>query len=88
MTLNFTTTSTNEDSSLFPQKTELYDLNPDTFFGINSKLVIKCITKIYLTLKVPKVKIVEFANSVDPDEVAHNEPPHLDLHYLPSSFLI
>ena len=25
------------------------------------------------------------ANSVDPDEVAHNEPPHLDLHCLPSS---
>ena len=25
---------------------------------------------------------VEFANSVDPDEVAHNEPPHLNLHCL------
>ena len=24
-------------------------------------------------------KIAEFANSVDLDEVAHNEPPHLDL---------
>ena len=23
-------------------------------------------------------------NRVDVDEVAHNEPPHLDLHYLPS----
>ena len=22
------------------------------------------------------------ANSIDPDEVAHNEPPHLDLHCL------
>ena len=21
-----------------------------------------------------------FANNVDPDEVAHNKPPHLDLH--------
>ena len=31
-----------------------------------------------------KVKIVEFANSIDPDEVAHNEPLHLDLHYLPA----
>ena len=29
--------------------------------------------------------IAEFANSVDLDEVAHNEPPHLDLHCLPSS---
>ena len=34
--------------------------------------------------KVPKIKITEFANSVDPDEVAHNEQPHLDLHYLSS----
>ena len=39
-----------------------------------------------LTLKVPKIKIVDFANSVDPDEVAReNEPPHLDLHCLSSS---
>ena len=29
--------------------------------------------------------IAEFANSVDLDEVANNEPPHLDLHCLPSS---
>ena len=27
----------------------------------------------------------EFANSVDIDEVAHSEPPHLDLHCLPST---
>ena len=27
----------------------------------------------------------EFSNSVDLDEVAHNEPLHLDLHCLPSS---
>ena len=33
-----------------------------------------------------KLKIVEFANRVDPDEVAHDEPPHLDLHCLPSLF--
>ena len=30
-------------------------------------------------------EIAEFANSVDLDEVAHNEPPHLNLHCLPSS---
>ena len=29
--------------------------------------------------------IAEVANSVDLDEVAHDEPPHLDLHCLPSS---
>ena len=34
------------------------------------------------------MKIAEFANSIDLDEVAHNEPPHLDLHCLPSSHRI
>ena len=34
------------------------------------------------------MKIAEFANSVDLDEVAHNEPPHLDLHCLPSALRI
>ena len=38
-----------------------------------------------LTFKVPEMKIVEFANGVDLDEVAHYEPPHLDLHCLPFS---
>ena len=37
-----------------------------------------------LALKAPKLKIVKFSNSVDLDEVAHNEPPHLALHSLPS----
>ena len=37
-----------------------------------------------LRVKGPKWKLDEFANSVDPDEVAHNEPPHQDLHCLPS----
>ena len=30
-------------------------------------------------------KTAEFANSVDLDEVAQNEPPHQDLHCLPSN---
>ena len=38
-----------------------------------------------LTLSLPETNISEFANSVDLDEVAHNEPPHQDLHCLPSS---
>ena len=38
-----------------------------------------------LTVKVPKTKRVKIANSVDPDEVAHREPPHLDLHCFQSS---
>ena len=34
------------------------------------------------------MKIVESANRADPDEVAHYEPPHRDLHCLPSILLI
>ena len=38
-----------------------------------------------LTLYVPETQIAKFANSVDLNEVAHHEPPHLDLHCLSSS---
>ena len=38
-----------------------------------------------LTHKAANTTISEFANTVDPDERAHNEPPHLDLQCLPSS---
>ena len=37
------------------------------------------------TLQVTSIETAEFANSIEPDEVAHNEPPHLDLHCLLSS---
>ena len=39
---------------------------------------------------MPKVEIhvAKFANSEDLDEVAHNEPPHLDLHCLPSMLIL
>ena len=37
-----------------------------------------------LTPKAPNT-IAEFANTVDPDETAHNEPSHQDLQFLPSS---
>ena len=37
-------------------------------------------------LSTTETKIAEFANSVDLDEVAHNEPPHLDLHCCPLVF--
>ena len=30
----------------------------------------------------PKLKIVKFANNVDLDEAAHDEPPHLDRYFL------
>ena len=35
-----------------------------------------------LTLNMPNMKIDKFANSVDAEEMAHNEPSHLDLHCL------
>ena len=38
-----------------------------------------------LTHKAPNTTIAEFANTVDPDETAHDEPSHLDLQSLPSS---
>ena len=34
------------------------------------------------------MKTAEFANSIDPDEVAHDEPPHLNLRCLPTSLRI
>ena len=34
---------------------------------------------------IPETKIAEFANSVDLDEVAHNEPTHLNLNCFPFS---
>ena len=40
---------------------------------------------IELTLQVPETKIAELPNRIDLDEVAHYEPPHLDLHCLTSS---
>ena len=36
-------------------------------------------------LKDEKIKIVEVVDSVEPDEVAHHEPPHLDLHCMSST---
>ena len=44
-----------------------------------SSLVVK-----ELTRKVPRTNTAILANRIDPDEAAHNELPHLGLHYLPS----
>ena len=38
-----------------------------------------------LNLKAPNTIKAAFANTVDPDETAHNEPSHLDLQCLPAS---
>ena len=40
-----------------------------------------------LGFKAPITTKAEFANTVDPDEMAHNEPSHLDLQCLPSIHL-
>ena len=39
----------------------------------------------FLAHKAPNTTIAEFANTVDPDEMAHNEPSHQDLQCSPSS---
>ena len=41
----------------------------------------------YQCLRHQESTVTDYANSVDPDEVAQNEPPHLYLHCLPSSGL-
>ena len=45
---------------------------------------ILCSPKVF---KYQRRKKAKFANGLDLDEVAHNEPPHLDLHCLPSRSL-
>ena len=40
---------------------------------------------LYFNSLTTRDEIADFANSVDLDQVAHNEPPLLDLHCLPFS---
>ena len=42
--------------------------------------ILVCLSAIGLTLETPEKKMVKFANSINPDEVAHNDQPHLDLN--------
>ena len=46
------------------------------FNDVISRLNFQQIYDLYL----PKMIVVKFANSTDPDEAAHKELPHLDLH--------
>ena len=41
---------------------------------------------ISVSLNESSMNIVELANSEDPDKVAHNEMPHMGLHFWPSFF--
>ena len=52
-------------------------MKPPSYSQINTVTFLKA-------LKM-KIHVVEFAHSVDPDEAAHDELAHLDLHCLPSS---
>ena len=60
--------------------------SPCNIFTRNSPQLLYCTWKDWnsfvlhlISLKMPKMKTVGFANSVDPDEAAH-ELPHLGLH--------
>ena len=56
-----------------------------------NEIFVQCNSNLYpflLNLLVPETKIAEIANSVDLDDLAHDEPPHLDLHCLPSGLWI
>ena len=51
----------------------------------NCKVVYSFQKEVSLTVGILKsLKMKAFANSIDADEVAHNEPPHSDLCCLPS----
>ena len=51
---------------------------PTLFFGPD--------TVMYLSTRDENTHVAEFANNIDLDEVAHNEPPHQDLHFCPLVF--
>ena len=57
----------------------------DTWSGNNLHLHVCCSVRFWNTK--PLTPLADTcANSVDPDETAHNEPSHLDLHCLQSGF--
>ena len=51
---------------------------------------VKCLAFVvnlcHISCNVPNTTIAEFANSVDPDTTAHNEPSHLDYTVCPLLF--
>ena len=51
---------------------------------LNNRVKWLPIQPMLITLKAPNTTIAEFANTVDPDETAHNELSHLYLQCLPS----
>lgn len=63
-----------------PSKEGLHCLLTVLFTVTPVSLLAHC--KSLKALKFKKINI-DFANSVDQDETAHHEPPHLDLYCLP-----
>ena len=63
-----------------------FDIFITYFFMFNrialrmAKTLWSFLSAIGLTLIVPEIETFEFANSIDLNEVAHSESPHLDLH--------
>ena len=55
---------------------------------LTTSLVLHNRTKTVEDLKAPKTKIAEFANMVDLDEMAHDEPPHQYAQCLSASVVI
>ena len=74
------------ENSLEPEDSSFAWMNRKEFDETGRLLVLRFDT-VPLTILVLETKIAEFANNVyvDLDEVAHNEPPSIDLHCLPSS---
>ena len=55
-------------------------------FTIRINMVMAHVFLVKVTFQVPDMNVAaEFADSASPDEVAHNEPPHLDLNCVSSS---
>ena len=64
--------------------------NKEKVLGYSSYLELCSICNLIaacLNLPVLQIKTGTFANNVDPDETAHNEPSHQDLHCLLFTFL-
>ena len=85
-----TETNRQKQMSANNEKTKFLSFQPGLkvikFFTCSTELNMKIKLLTNINPKAPNTTIAEFANTADPDETAHNEPSHLDLQCLPSSF--
>ena len=61
-----------------PRKEHLYHLNLETIALRKARIGLSECNRV----KAAKIKQADFANRIGPEEVAHLEPLHLDLHHL------